>query len=213
MSKFIQLGSEVRVSDPCYDNDVWCKTNLSNVLPGRYKVDVEQSDEGSWGVRNSILQVVHEDYVGKNLIWEGHSEIGVDSGQAGIFCESSYRKDDVEISTPNIKFDIDFHKEGDKWYEKMCKFTLEGKHWGSYETGVVSSSGYGDGGYPLDIVRDNSGNIVGMKITFIEDEEEAEDDDDYDYDTCPECWDSMDWGESLCDNCKELQKEEEEKNK
>ena len=196
MSNFIQLGSEVRVSDPCYDNDVWCKTNLSNVLPGRYKVDVEQSNEGSWGVRNSILQVIHEDYVGKNLIWEEHSEIGVDSGQAGIFCESSYRKDDLEFSTPEVDFNISYDKEGDKWYKKICKFTLSDNHWGSYESGVVSSSGYGDGSYPLDIVRDNLGNIVGMKITFIGDYEDEDE-----YDVCPECGDDMDFGDDICESC------------
>ena len=81
----ITLGQNVRVSDPCYDDEVWCKTKLTNVLPGTYKVDVEKSDQGSWGNRISILQAVHTDYVGQNLIWDDSGSIGVDSGQAGIF--------------------------------------------------------------------------------------------------------------------------------
>jgi hypothetical protein len=48
---------------------------------------------------------------------------------------------------------------------------------------VVTSSGYGDGGYPLDILKVDD-KIVGMRITYIfpEDEEEDEEwiDDDQD---------------------------------
>jgi hypothetical protein len=184
--KTITLSDKVRVSDPCYDNDVWCKTNLEGVLPGKYKVDVERSDEGSWGRRISRLVVVHEDFehhMYDEVRWDEHSEIGVDSGQAGIFCESTYRNDTVEIETPESDFHIVFEGEGEKWYEKMCKFSLSGEGWGSYETGVVTSSGYGDGSYPLDILKVDD-KIVGMRITYIfpEDEEEDEEWDDDDQD-------------------------------
>ena len=182
--KTITLSDKVRVSDPCYDNDVWCKTMLTGVLPGEYEVTVERTDDASWGNRISQLQVVHKDYKHKNLVWDEHSEIGVDSGQAGVFCESSYRNDEVAKTINNgngIRFDNS--EDGDKWYEKMCRFTLSGEGWGAYETGVVTSSGYGDGGYPLEIVREDNGYIVGMRITYIfpEDEEEEEYEEDEEY--------------------------------
>jgi hypothetical protein len=182
--KTITLSDKVRVSDPCYDNDVWCKTMLTGVLPGEYEVTVGRSDDVSWGNRISQLQVVHKDYKHKNLVWDEHSEIGVDSGQAGVFCESTYRNDQVDIDTPKHDFTLSFNdKSGDAWYEKMCKFTLSGEGWGAYETGVVTSSGYGDGGYPLEIVREDNGYIVGMRITYIfpddEEEEEYEEDEEY----------------------------------
>jgi len=79
----------------------------------------------------------------------------------------------------------------------MCKFTLAQDRWGSYETGVVSSSGYGDGSYPLEIARDRSGFIIGMRVTFIWDSEDEEDD----YDTCPECAGDMEWGDDICESC------------
>jgi hypothetical protein len=156
---------------------------LTNVLPGEYEVTVERTDDESWGNRISQLQVVHKDYTHKNLVWNEHSEIGVDSGQAGVFCESTYRNDTVDIETPESDFHIVFDGEGEKWYEKMCKFTLSGQGWGSYETGVVTSSGYGDGGYPLEIIEED-GKIVGMRITYIfpDDEEEDEEWDDDDQD-------------------------------
>lgn len=48
---------------------------------------------------------------------------------------------------------------------------------------MVTSSGYGDGGYPLEIVREDNGYIVGMRITYIfpEDEEEEEYEEDEEY--------------------------------
>ena len=180
----IKLGTSVRVSDPCYTDDVWCKTKLTNVKAGNYEVYVEHQE--SYGRRVSKLQVVHEDFKflrHDNLKWEEHSEIGVDSGQAGIFCESSYRNDEIakDIVTPQGDWSglpmFDDVQEGNVWYDKMCAFTINGgDRWGSYDSGVVTSSGYGDGGYPLDVIKLDDGSIVGMRITYMfeEDEEEEE---------------------------------------
>ena len=63
----------------------------------------------------------------------------------------------------------------------MCKFTLSGQGWGSYETGVVTSSGYGDGGYPLEVVEEDD-KIVGMRITYIFPDDEEEEDEEWDDD-------------------------------
>ena len=177
----IKLSEKVRVSDPCYDNDVWCKTNLTNVYPGEYNVEVETSDEGGWGERISRLSVIHKGYImecNDESNWEEHSEIGVDSGQAGIFCESSYRNDEIvpSITTPDSDFVLPYNdNSGDAWYEAMCKFTLTGDRWGLYDTGVVTSSGFGDGGYPLEVVHNDDGEIVGMRITYIFPEDEEDD--------------------------------------
>ena len=203
--KTIKLSNNVRVSDPCYSDDVWCKTRLTDVHPGDYNVITETSDEGEWGNRISRLTVIHSDY--KTICedeskWEEHSDIGVDSGQAGIFCETSYRNDEIaeSITTPPNNFKISGKSEGDKWYEKMCDFTLSNNLWGSYDTGVVTSSGYGDGGYPLEVVRNDNKEIVGMRITYIFPE-----DDEEDYDVCPECGGEMDFGDEICESCQNEQ--------
>jgi len=166
----ITLSENVMVSDPCYTPDTWCQTKLDNVLPGLYNVEVERHDEGTgWGVRVSSITVIHEDYVDDGD-WEQHSECGVDSGQCGVFCMTSYRNDEmsVGITTPTLDnpFVIPFREEGDKWYEKICHFTLCEPQWGLYDTGVVSSSGIGDGQYPLDVMMDGD-KIVGMRITYL----------------------------------------------
>ena len=179
----ITLSENVMVSDPCYTPDTWCQTKLTNVLPGKYNVDVQKSDEGSWGTRVSSITVIHEDYSDTDD-WEQHSECGVDSGQCGVFCMTSYRNDELSegITTPDVNFnlgDYGHSQVGDKWYEKMCRFTLSENQCGLYDTGVVSSSGYGDGQYPLDVMMDGD-KIVGMRLEYLghgdeelfEDEEE-----------------------------------------
>jgi hypothetical protein len=167
----ITLSENVMVSDPCYTPDTWCQTKLNNVLPGKYNVEVDRHDEGTgWGTRVSSITVIHEDYTDTDD-WEQHSECGVDSGQCGIFCMTSYRNDEmsVGITTPTLDnpFVLPYNdKGGDMWYEKMCHFTLHKDQWGLYDTGVVSSSGIGDGQYPLDVMMDGD-KIVGMRLEYL----------------------------------------------
>jgi len=169
----ITLSENVMVSDPCYSLDTWCQTKLNGVLPGRYNVEVEKSDQGDWGTRVSGITILHESITddGVSLEWEDHSECGVDSGQCGIFCMTSYRNDEMSesITTPDVNFNLgDYRKDdgGEKWYEKMCRFTLSEDQFGLYDTGVVSSSGIGDGLYPLEVMMDKE-KIVGMRITYL----------------------------------------------
>jgi hypothetical protein len=168
----ITLSENVMVSDPCYTPDTWCQTKLTNVLPGKYNVEVDKHDEGTgWGVRVSSITILHENYPNDHdLIWEGHSECGVDSGQCGIFCMTGYRNDEIvpSITTPTLDnpFVIPFREDGDKWYEKICHFTLVEPQWGLYDTGVVSSSGIGDGLYPMDVMMDGD-KIVGIRLEYL----------------------------------------------
>ena len=170
--KTITLTDTVVVSDPCYTIPTWCQIILKNVQPGSYKPFVHKSDEFGWGMRCHRLGVIHTDYINDKLSWKKlyTGEVGVDSGQAGIFCMTSYRNDEIadSITTPDIDFSLgDYRKDdvGEKWYEKMCKFTLDYKRWGMYNTGVVSSSGIGDGGYECLLVT-KKGKVVGICINY-----------------------------------------------
>lgn len=163
--KTIQLSSNVMVSDPCYSVPTWCQTVLSNVLPGKYYIAVHTDQEDR---RNYGLVAVHENYVSQRKRWFTIGVFGVDSGQAGIFDMASYRNDETaeSITTPEYDFALGREGDGDLWYEKMCKLTLATKDsWGSYDSGVVSSSGWGDGEYPLRVQRDK-GKIVGIHLDF-----------------------------------------------
>ena len=90
---FIKLGDKVMVSDPCYGLNTWCQGVLENVLPGEYECKVGFADEGKWGIRVADIEVTHKDYVDKFLEMRPEAfEVGVDSGQAGIFDYEYYKK-------------------------------------------------------------------------------------------------------------------------
>jgi len=180
--KTIELGPEVMVSDPCYTEPTWCQIKLSNVKPGRYNAFHKEHDCGDWGVRSSMIMVIHEDHMEDVLKWKKHSgEVGVDSGQAGIFSYDTYRKDGLEMEVPTIGYDgrnfdwldaMSKDENGDDWYNKMCKITLSETGWGTYSNGLVSRSGLGDGGYSL-YVAARYRKIIAMCIDFAVEEDEV----------------------------------------
>lgn len=151
--KKIKLGKKVVVSDPCYDLGTWCLAIIENVKVGEYLVNVTKMDTKGWGNRVSSIKVVHAENIFSKHNWEKtEHEIGVDSGQAGIFDFPTFRK----------------NNEG--WYDSMCDLTDGEPGWGTYNKGVVSRSGFGDGSYDLYISKVDD-KIVGMAIDFHVDED------------------------------------------
>jgi hypothetical protein len=201
MTQTINLGPEVYVTDPCYSVPTWCQTKLTNVLPGEWIVSMIYDEKGGSN-RNAELYLVHKDYQGKNLLydWDWLGDFGVDSGQAGVFDAASYRDDAYAagITTPEVDFSLPGDPlEGDAWYTKMCKFTLANDGWGTYAAGAVSSSGYGDGMYPV-YGAEVDGKVVALQLVFID--QSADDDDDLEEDCCNECGAELE-SDGSCDYC------------
>jgi hypothetical protein len=182
MKRQIRLGGEVIVSDPCYEVPTWCQEVIKNVRPGVYDTEVDYRESDGWGERVHSLTVLHHGI--RTPLWEHYSNnIGVDSGQAGVFCMTSYRNDQISQDLPWLTEKGDpfgdissrtSKEEGEEWYVKMCDRTLSTEEgWGVYDTGVVSSSGYGDGSYELQVCQ-MDGLIHGFKIIFIDDSYEEE---------------------------------------
>jgi hypothetical protein len=169
----INLGKKVVVSDPCYTIPTWCQAVIENVKPGVYHTTVRKHDAGDWGNRCSMVFAIHEEYVNFDHLlhgkWEEHpASIGVDSGQCGIFSFESYRNDEVKFDFEPYNFGTDFlsnDEGGDLWYRHMCKHTLSDQSWGVYDSGIVSSSGFGDGSYQLYVVKKRN-KIVAFAIDF-----------------------------------------------
>ena len=112
----IKLGEKVMVSDPCYGLGTWCQGVFENVLPGNYRCMIEYSDEGSWGVRVAAIEVIHQD--ARVIRYETQDfEVGVDSGQAGIFDYEYYVKYHSDCKErPHVN---------DDWYDRVCDLTIE----------------------------------------------------------------------------------------
>lgn len=175
LGTFEVVSGQVMVSDPCYELNTWCQTKLDNVAIGTWTSFITKYDDGEWGIRVSNLVAYLGDTEPTEEEWklvEG-AHIGVDSGQAGIFDATVYRNNDSAPDTSFLSHSRQ-EEEGEKWYSHMCDLTLgTGDQAGVTTGGVVSSSGYGDGGYSLySIIKDDK--IVALKIVFIGDEDEEE---------------------------------------
>ena len=174
LGSFEVVSGKLAVSDPCYDPDVWCRGELENCKIGTWNASIVEKHMGTWGHRICRLIAVHEDYIhASSLIREvAGFEVGVDSGQAGIFDASHYQDDSV---VPD-----DGHKhlfegeEAEPWYDYCCDITLSVQSAGVLPFGCVSSSGFGDGGYDCYIWRNSDGQIVRVEIEFIAENEDEE---------------------------------------
>jgi hypothetical protein len=168
---FDMVSGEMVVSDPCYSLGTWCMGVLDRVHNGRWRAFMMMSDEKEWGVRVAELHAratdVYPYYFNSTDGWEfkplkgwtpSGFEVGVDSGQAGLF-DQKYFKDDGVVGDRICEFDRD-------WYGMCCHLTLSDKQGGIIPYGAVSSSGYGDGGYRCSYIR-RKGVIVAVKIRFI----------------------------------------------
>jgi len=176
------------LSDPCYELGTWCQGVIDNVKNGKWVAILEQSDEGAWGTRNSILMSLNVEAMKNNpklemqLMSSGELlsfDGGVDSGQFGHFDFANYRKDETAVDLPKVWDDEWESQEGDKFYRACCFQTLEKEDsFGVLPFGCVSSSGYGDGSYPTYGIKDENGEYVGFMTIFIGDEDEEDEWDD-----------------------------------
>jgi len=159
------------ISDPCYETDVWCRGELDNIKKGTWKADVGTCDCGEWGIRVGLLITTHENFnedaEGDLTEHTAQFEVGVDSGQAGIFDAQYYRDDSVfpADKSPESEFDA-----ADRWYDFCCDATAQEHNAGVIPYGAVSSSGFGDGGYDCVYYTDPSDQVVMVVIAFIGDD-------------------------------------------
>jgi len=167
-------SGRILVSDPCYLDSAQHMFNfVEGCRNGIWKTEAEVSDEGDWGERVAVLSARCEE---PYTAWKEIGIAGVDSGQMSIMDASHLQEwggDDRGHG-----WDPDAYA-GDFSYQGACEITLRD---GDVRGGLlakrmaVSSSGYGDGSYPVSVGYDRNGNVVAVKIEFIwEDEGENED--------------------------------------
>jgi hypothetical protein len=142
MKNFSVTNGKIVVSDPCYDSgDVRLLA-----LNGKWLAAVRKTKEDVWGERVASVLVHHEgfDPIGKKYN-EDVKYIGVDSGQAGVFDSEAYNA-------------------SGNFYDSCCSAT--NKDFGFVSGGFVTTSGYGDGGYPARVYR-HHGKAEAVEIVFI----------------------------------------------
>ncbi len=182
LGEFNVVSGKLVISDPCYRRGTWCMGELQNVKNGKWAARVELTDDEG---RVAELVAYHSEdgslgYL--SSLEPADFSVGVDSGQAGIFDGNHFRNDNDTVGYKLINPDQQICEE-DPWYSMCCDMTLHSEcRAGTIPFGVVSSSGYGDGGYECKFGRDAAGQINYISIVFIEEEEEEDDDVDYWFD-------------------------------
>lgn len=211
LGEFQVTGDKLMVTDPCYTRSTWCQGIVENALPGTWEGNAEYTDEGSWGERVSAVEARHESFRESVGRWETAGfEVGVDSGQAGIFDEARYPKSECGE-----------YDERGSFYNRACHATAgsnpcdeerserSDEKGGAIDEGVVTSSGYGDGGYECRIHRNAEGKADAVRVTFIADGDgdegeldESEEEELEDEDVCEDCGSYLE-DDGTCSSCEE----------
>lgn len=173
-------NNEVFVADPCYFGGTPYMIERVELPNGIYNTYINKSLRGNSKGRIKELFIARN-YVEnpyETLLEDIQGVVGVDSGQMGIFTheETKVSLQDLQDSL-NKEFPYedwrreftDQDSEVDKFYKVCCNHTLSNNKFGNINTiGVVSRSGYGDGAYEYYILRDESGNTLGLGVRFID---------------------------------------------
>ena len=168
IGSFEQITSSMIISDPSYTydpkDDVSFSYVIDRVKEGKYNVYVTLRDNHveSLMAVHSILSVYGDE-------WKETGSIGVDTRQAGIYDLSTYRDDNSVKEYPRTDYEVD--NPGDEWYNVNSIITTKNSSSGVLLNGTVSSSGYGDGEYPVYTLGYNN-NVIGVKIVFIDEGED-----------------------------------------
>ena len=153
------------VSDPSYsrEQEELLACRVANPREGKWIGYIDWLDEDArvktlFLVNESILRGLNGDE------WKFQKSIGVDSAQCVISLLQDFRQDS-KIDASKI---VNGFSDGDDlYYDACCDITLDYEYSaGMLPGGIVSRTGYGDGVYPVFVMK--SGGIpIAVKIEFI----------------------------------------------
>ena len=158
-----KVRDKMVIADPCYidgDDKLSALGDLGIILEGcagDWVASVEFNDQPS-DRRVSILRATRRDaYDTGSRTWEHIGDNGVDSGQMFI--------GDVANFPLNYEALLERYKlPNGEWNNDLNFF--------DFKEGAVSSTGYGDGCYPVYIKRDSQGKPWRIEVRFLSDEDE-----------------------------------------
>lgn len=156
----------VDVTDPCYDNDTWCRSQFE-IKPGTYNCYSYIGESYGWGKRVWINQIVFadgedaayaEEKIRSGRSWRKVGEIGVDAGLAGFFDNKPDFRDDAWEEFCDWMHDPDQRHSEKEVYDSFIR-QFDGRD------GFWTYSGAGDGCYSVHAIRNNR-KIVALEIRF-----------------------------------------------
>lgn len=172
----LNVNDKLLLTDPCYELGTWCTGEA--VLPyGSYNCYCSYKDK-----RVANIYLVNADIKDLNEVYKHElisDNLGVDSGQLGIFNTIRYNKQvskeefekSLEGEFPYEDWKRPYNEDDtdhDSFYRCCGNYTLSKQNCGVIKgVGFVSSSGYGDGVYEAYYLVDNKGEKVGLQVEFI----------------------------------------------
>lgn len=169
IGEFLVQSGALKISDPCYDPGTWCAGDVQDVVNGTWEAFVLKG-KTEWGYRVwEVFAVAKDCTFDFEAPWMREPiDVGVDSGQAGIYDLGQYFKGG------RGEFD-----EPGTWYEQACYCTSNKTGAGILKDvigdptpcGVVARSGFGDGSYECLTQRDYDGKAYAVRIVFISDQD------------------------------------------
>jgi len=171
LGTFELLSGTAKISDPCYDLGTWCAGDVKNVKSGTWNASIVEIDGCP-----AYLVCSHEEHEcahDDSRLRDTGIDVGVDSGQCGVFDEQCYKDQSSERGVLFTRYDRMIDPD-DMWYSLCCDRTLGDNRAGVITYGAVSRSGHGDGSYKCMVARDGD-TVVGIVLDFgIEELEEEE---------------------------------------
>ena len=159
----IKLGTRTFISDPCYDKNTWCAGEV-NTLPGDYIVK-EIAEMGKYPTLKGVF-VVHSSQYEKidysDCYEDSLIDVGVDSGECGIYDSEKYPVNGIEFD--DSKFEED----------RVVYRTPDG------DWGVTAGNFGGDGSYKAYLHRNGDEKVDAIYLDFTMGEYEEYDDEEYD---------------------------------
>ena len=190
LGRILVASGTLVVADPSYyEGDSHMFTYIRNCITGTWMAGTQVSDFDEWGCRVRALATWLPSLERRNLrerllrfnmpsadhpllgdpvhLWEQAGIAGVDSGQMSIVDQSAL---DSWDSSESDDFAPEDH-EGAFSYLGACNAILYRESGGGVLDGLmaVSSTGMGDGAYPVYVGLDENGNSVAVRIDFLED--------------------------------------------
>lgn len=182
MSKNFRIESgEMVLSDPAYEIPTWCQ-GIVKVANGIWETDIEYVDNRIARLWAYNLDAAIDNPKIIHGIEEGGCppipfSAGVDSGQFGFFDKLHYRNDESAKDLPKHNFGDNWdNQDGDSWYRSCCELTLSDEQWGILPFGVVSTSGYGDGSYLVEGIKNSNSKYIAIGVTFISEYDDEDND-------------------------------------
>lgn len=153
--------SELLISDPIYNSTLVAGplklSKVAKVISGRWTASIEYFRDNT--NRIAYLLAEHADQMDGQ--WCEFHMIGVDSGLAGIFNLDAYPQNCYTGDCNNIN----------SLYGKCCHIT---HHIGAgivnyngADMGIVSCSGYGYGGYYVNVKKNKFNEIIAIRIDYL----------------------------------------------